>query len=241
MNSERYCQIIIPRGGSLIQDSAINALSKTTRGLQDKKRIHNQWKSRIHNCLKNPLPWRKIHRQETNEISLLGESLETLLSQKRGQTAFRDFLKSEFCEENLDFWLACEEFKMFDSPEELTRGAAIIYEEFIGADSPKQVNLDFYTREIISQSLQQPSSSCFVVAQRKIYSLMENGSFPRFIQSEQYKVLFDAASEPRGLLKHRKAFKMKSTGDLIQHDSKPIILQSDLYLCTRTDIMHVDA
>ncbi len=58
---------------------------------------------------------------------------------KGGQTAFRDFLKSEFCEENLDFWLACEEFRMFDSPEELTREAAIIYEEFISTDSPKQV------------------------------------------------------------------------------------------------------
>lgn len=93
-----------------------------------------------------------------------------------------------------------------------------------------QVNIDFYTREIISQCLQQPSPSCFVVAQRKIYSLMENGSFPRFIQSEQYKVLFDATSKPRGPGKHRKALKIKSTGDLMQHDSKPIILQSELYL-----------
>ncbi|KAM9349965.1 regulator of G-protein signaling 21-like [Symphorus nematophorus] len=178
--------------------------------------------------------------QETNETSLLGESLETLLSQKCGQTAFRDFLKSEFCEENLDFWLACQEFKTFDSPQELERRAASIYEEFIRADSPKQVNLDFYTGDIISQSLQQPSPSCFVVAQKKIYSLMENCSFPRFIQSEQYKVLFDAASKPRGLGKHRKALKIKSTGDLIQHDSKPIILQSEFYLCTRPGIMHVD-
>uniref|UniRef100_A0A4W6FNJ9 Regulator of G protein signaling 2 n=1 Tax=Lates calcarifer TaxID=8187 RepID=A0A4W6FNJ9_LATCA len=108
-----------------------------------------------------------------------------------GQKAFRDFMKSEYCEENLDFWFACQEFKTFDSQEELTRRAARIYEEFISAESPRQVNLDFYTRELISQSLQQPSPSCFVAAQKKIYSLMENDSFPRFIQSEQYKVLFD--------------------------------------------------
>lgn len=219
----------------------MNGLSKASLDLQDTKRIHNKLKSRIHNCIQNPLPWRKVNRQETNETSPLGESLETLLSKKRGQTAFRDFLKSEFCEENLDFWLACQEFKAFDGPEELTQRAANIYEEFIRADSPKQVNLDFYTRENISQSLQQPSPSCFVVAQRKIYSLMENGSFPRFIQSEQYKVLFQAVSKPRGLCKHRKALKIKSTGDLIQHDSKPIILQSELYLCTKSDVMHVDS
>ncbi|KAM8727359.1 regulator of G-protein signaling 21-like [Acanthopagrus schlegelii] len=208
----------------------MNGLSNTSLGLQDTKTIHNAWKSRMHKFIQSPLPWRKINRQETDEASLLGESLEALLSRKRGQSAFRDFLKSEFCEENLDFWLACEDFKSYDSQEELTRKAASIYEEFIEADSPKQVNIDFYTREIISQCLQQPSPSCFVVAQRKIYSLMENGSFPRFIQSEQYKVLFDATSKPRGPGKHRKALKIKSTGDLMQHDSKPIILQSELYL-----------
>ncbi|XP_044074902.1 regulator of G-protein signaling 2-like [Siniperca chuatsi] len=161
----------------------MSGLSKTWT--QDTNRIHKAWKSRIHNLIQSPLPWRKINRQETNETSLLGESLETLLSQKRGQKAFRNFLKSKFCEENLDFWLACQEFKTFDSPEALTRAAASIYEEFVRAESPKQVNLDFHTKEIISQSLQQPGTSCFVVAQKKIYSLMENDFFPRFIQSEQ--------------------------------------------------------
>lgn len=58
---------------------------------------------------------------------------------KGGQIAFRGFLKSEFCEENLDFWLACQEFKTLDGPQELTRRAAHIYEEFIRAESPTQV------------------------------------------------------------------------------------------------------
>ncbi|KAM7401055.1 hypothetical protein PAMA_005314 [Pampus argenteus] len=169
-------------------------------------------------------------QQATNETSLHGESLETLLSQKCGQIAFRNFLKSEFCEENLDFWLACQEFKTLDSPQELTQKAAHIYEEFIREESPTQVNLDFHTRDVISQNLQHPSPSCFVAAQKKIYSLMENGSFSRFIQSEQYKVVFDAAPKQRGLGKHRKALRIKNTGDLIQHDSKAISLQGDLCL-----------
>ncbi|XP_071348381.1 regulator of G-protein signaling 21-like [Trachinotus anak] len=184
----------------------MNGLSRTSLDLQDANKIHNAWKSRIrHYFIQSPLPWKKINRQKTNEANLLGESLETLLSQKRGQIAFRDFLKSEFSEENLDFWLACQEFQTFDSPEELTRRAARIFEEFIRTESPRQVNVDFYTRQIISQSLQQPSPLCFAVAQKKIYSLMANGSFPRFIQSEQYRVLFDAASKRRGLGKHWKA------------------------------------
>ncbi|XP_026229515.1 regulator of G-protein signaling 5-like isoform X2 [Anabas testudineus] len=203
----------------------MNGLCRMSLDTQDTKTIHQAWKSRIHNLIQSPLPWRIINRQETNERSNLGDSLEMLLSTKCGQTAFRDFLKSEFCEENLDFWLACQEFKHLKRPEKLTQRAAGIYEQFIMDESPRQVNLDFYTRHIISQSLQQPGPSCFIMAQKKIYGLMENDSFPRFIQSEKYKGFLDAAYKPRGFRKHCKALKMKSTGDLIQRDSKPISLR----------------
>uniref|UniRef100_A0A3Q3XA56 RGS domain-containing protein n=1 Tax=Mola mola TaxID=94237 RepID=A0A3Q3XA56_MOLML len=162
----------------------------------------------------------KEKKRERNKRLFL--SLVMFLRLKGGQMVFRDFLKSEFCEENLDFWLTCQDFQSFDNREELTQRATRIYEEFIRADAPKQVNLDFKTRELISESLQHPSPSCFVVAQRRIYGLMENGSFPRFIQSEQYKGLCHASSS--GLGKHRKPFQMKCTGDSVRHDSKPIIL-----------------
>uniref|UniRef100_A0A3Q2CME9 Regulator of G protein signaling 2 n=1 Tax=Cyprinodon variegatus TaxID=28743 RepID=A0A3Q2CME9_CYPVA len=99
-------------------------------------------------------------------------------SVKGGQRAFRDFLKTEFCEENLDFWLACKEYQTCDSQERRTQMAARIYDEFIRNNSPKQVNLDFHTKETIRQSLEKPSLSCFRVAEKKIYILMENCSFP---------------------------------------------------------------
>ncbi|XP_031710475.1 regulator of G-protein signaling 2-like [Anarrhichthys ocellatus] len=108
----------------------MNGLSKTSLDLRDTKRIHNAWKSRIHDFIQSPLLWRKIKRQETNETCLLGESLETLISQKCGRIAFWDFLKSEFCEENLDFWLACQEFKTSDRPEELTRRVTSLPESY---------------------------------------------------------------------------------------------------------------
>uniref|UniRef100_A0A3Q2CMG2 Regulator of G protein signaling 2 n=1 Tax=Cyprinodon variegatus TaxID=28743 RepID=A0A3Q2CMG2_CYPVA len=105
-------------------------------------------------------------------------------SVKGGQRAFRDFLKTEFCEENLDFWLACKEYQTCDSQERRTQMAARIYDEFIRNNSPKQVNLDFHTKETIRQSLEKPSLSCFRVAEKKIYILMENCSFPRFIETD---------------------------------------------------------
>nr|XP_019957111.1 PREDICTED: regulator of G-protein signaling 2-like [Paralichthys olivaceus] len=123
-------------------DLIMNELSRTSLDPQDTKTIHNAWKSIVQKYfIRSPLSWRKINRQETYEVSLLEESLKTLLSQKCGRTAFRDFLKAEFCEENLDFWLACQEFKTCDSPDELTRRAARIYEEFIRDESPRQVNI----------------------------------------------------------------------------------------------------
>lgn len=50
------------------------------------------------------------------------------------------FLKSEFCEENLEFWLACEDFMQVKSPNKLPSRARSIYEEFIKCESPKEVS-----------------------------------------------------------------------------------------------------
>uniref|UniRef100_A0A3P9NFB7 Regulator of G protein signaling 2 n=1 Tax=Poecilia reticulata TaxID=8081 RepID=A0A3P9NFB7_POERE len=124
--------------------------------------------------------------------------------------AFRDFLKLEFCEENLEFWLACKEYRSFDSLEERTQIAASIYEEFIRDGSPKQVNLDSYTRETIRQSLEEPGSSCFAVAEKKIFILMENCSFPRFTETEPYKLFLNSILKQRGLKKKRMAVRIKS-------------------------------
>uniref|UniRef100_A0A8C7IRR6 Regulator of G protein signaling 2 n=1 Tax=Oncorhynchus kisutch TaxID=8019 RepID=A0A8C7IRR6_ONCKI len=118
-----------------------------------------------------------------------------------GQVAFRVFLKSEFCEENLEFWLACEEFKSITSPEKLAWKATSIYEEFIQSDSPMEVNVDYHTRDTIAHSLHKPTPSCFDGAQRKVCSLMENDAYPRFIQSDYYK---DLCAGSRGLGKHKR-------------------------------------
>lgn len=52
---------------------------------------------------------------------------------------FRIFLKSEFCEENIEFWLACEDFRNITSHKELASKAAGMHEEFIKDEAPKEV------------------------------------------------------------------------------------------------------
>ncbi|XP_075071647.1 regulator of G-protein signaling 10 isoform X1 [Mixophyes fleayi] len=47
-------------------------------------------------------------------------SLDNLLEDPEGVAEFTDFLKKEFSEENLLFWLACEDFKKTEDQEQTT-------------------------------------------------------------------------------------------------------------------------
>lgn len=59
-----------------------------------------------------------------------------------GLDLFQSFLKSEFSEENIEFWIACEEFKTIRT-NKLVSKAQKIYSDFIAINAPKQVN-QFY-------------------------------------------------------------------------------------------------
>ncbi|XP_043386088.1 regulator of G-protein signaling 3 isoform X3 [Chelonia mydas] len=115
-----------------------------------------------------------------------GESLEKLLLHRYGLAAFRAFLRTEFSEENLEFWLACEEYKKIKSQSKMVSKAKKIFAEYIAIQSCKEVNLDSYTREHTKENLQTITRSCFDLAQKRIYGLMEKDSYPRFLRSELY-------------------------------------------------------
>nr|KAF6291507.1 regulator of G protein signaling 16 [Myotis myotis] len=76
--------------------------------------------------------WNNKHSKERNfSEDVLGwrESFDLLLSSKNGVAAFHAFLKTEFSQENLEFWLACEEFKKIRSATKLASRAHRIFEE----------------------------------------------------------------------------------------------------------------
>uniref|UniRef100_A0A673LCP1 Regulator of G-protein signaling 3 n=1 Tax=Sinocyclocheilus rhinocerous TaxID=307959 RepID=A0A673LCP1_9TELE len=127
-----------------------------------------------------------ICRPTPEESMKWGESLDKLLIHKYGLAAFRAFLRTEFSEENLDFWLACEDYKKIKSQSKMASKAKKIFAEFIAIQSCKEVNLDSCTREHTKENLQNISRSCFDLAQRRIYGLMEKDSYPRFLRSELY-------------------------------------------------------
>ncbi|NXU41121.1 RGS18 protein, partial [Drymodes brunneopygia] len=132
-----------------------------------------------------------------------GESFDKLLSEKAGLDAFTKFLKTEFSEENIEFWIACEDYKKSKSAQELLPKAKTIFETFIQKDAPKEVNLDFHTKEVTSQSIGQPLRSTFDAAQSTVYRLMEQDSYPRFLRSAPYLSLLQGRGPARAALRRR--------------------------------------
>ncbi|XP_041049005.1 regulator of G-protein signaling 3a isoform X3 [Carcharodon carcharias] len=128
----------------------------------------------------------KTVKPSSEEALKWGESLDKLLIHKYGLAAFRAFLRTEFSEENLEFWLACEDYKKAKSQSKMNSKAKKIFGEYIAIQSCKEVNLDSYTRELTKENLQKASRSCFDLAQKRIYGLMEKDSYPRFLRSDLY-------------------------------------------------------
>ncbi|XP_005348559.1 regulator of G-protein signaling 1 [Microtus ochrogaster] len=102
-----------------------------------------------------------------------------------GQSVFGNFLKSEFSEENIEFWLACEDYKKTES-DLLSSKAEDIYKAFVCSDAVKQINIDFRTRESTAKKIKSPTPTSFDEAQKVIYTLMEKDSYPRFLKSNIY-------------------------------------------------------
>ncbi|XP_066548403.1 regulator of G-protein signaling 16 [Amia ocellicauda] len=117
------------------------------------------------------------------------ESFEKLLESKHGLCAFRAFLVSEFSEENIAFYLACEDYRNTKSTAKLEAKAKKIYEEYIKSDAPREVNIDHETRQITKDNLEHPTLASFDLAQNKIYTLMEKDSYQRFLRSSLYQDL----------------------------------------------------
>lgn len=56
-----------------------------------------------------------------------------------GLCAFTAFLVSEFSEENIAFYFACEDYRNTKSPAKLPAKAQKIFDEFIGSEAPREV------------------------------------------------------------------------------------------------------
>lgn len=134
----------------------------------------------------------RLSLEDTQQWS---QSLDSLLESKYGLATFRTFLKSEFSDENIEFWLTCEDYKKIKSSFKMSSRAKKIYEQFIKAESPKEINIDYHTREQIKRIVKTPTINCFDDAQKIVFGLMERDSYPRFLRSDIYRGLLESLAD----------------------------------------------
>ena len=67
------------------------------------------------------------------------QSFDKLMKSPAGRNVFREFLRTEYSEENMLFWLACEELKTECNKHTIDEKARTIYEDYISILSPKEV------------------------------------------------------------------------------------------------------
>jgi regulator of G-protein signaling len=85
-----------------------------------------------------------LNSPSTEEIKSWSESFDKLMQSPSGRYYFREFLRSEYSEENMLFWMACEELKTEQqNPQIVEEKARLIYEDYISILSPKEVILIF--------------------------------------------------------------------------------------------------
>lgn len=75
------------------------------------------------------------------EVRAWGQSFDQLMLTPAGRNAFREFLRTEFSEENMLFWMACEELKQEANGSIVEEKARTIYDDYISILSPKEVAL----------------------------------------------------------------------------------------------------
>ncbi|XP_037571770.1 regulator of G-protein signaling 2 isoform X2 [Dermacentor silvarum] len=148
------------------------------------------------NCLIELLPANLLRRRPAPSVRPTPEeakewarSFRHLTASKYGLALFHVFLAREYSEENIEFWLACEELKTC-RPNKLSVKAQRIFDEFIAPHSPKEVNLDALTRAEVTASLtKRPDRTCLDLAQRRVQGLLERDAYLRFLQCDLYQEL----------------------------------------------------
>ncbi|XP_073404924.1 regulator of G-protein signaling 3-like isoform X2 [Dendrobates tinctorius] len=168
-------------------ETDIGSVCETDRAPRHKKKEQKHKRSHLSLFRLWPSHSSNITRPSIEEVQTWGQSLDVLLSHPYGRAVFRVFLQSEFSDENLDFWLACEDYKETHPNFILHSKARKIYQHYIAFQSPKEVNLDASTRELTEHNLLLPTRTAFDEAQRRIYGLMERDSYPRFLRSDLYQ------------------------------------------------------
>jgi len=118
-----------------------------------------------------------------------------LLSDPTGIREFMQFCKADFSTESLNFYLHVQDMR--NCPlSQIKQKADIVYREHLAPNAPQEVNINDTIRIRIMKQLGNPNREIFFEAEKHIIELMKKNSYPRFIQSENYRTLLQNAPNP---------------------------------------------
>jgi len=106
--------------------------------------------------------------------------LEDVLSSPELLSFFREFLRSEHSEENLEFWLYVQEYKNESNPKKCEDLVEEIFTEFIKSGSLKEINVNFEIKKRIKEKMNSVQKDIFDEAEESIFQLMRTDSYQRF-------------------------------------------------------------
>ncbi|GAB1599332.1 regulator of G-protein signaling 1-like [Argonauta hians] len=117
-----------------------------------------------------------------------GQSFEFLIRSEDGVGIFKKYLKGQFCDENLDFWLAVENYRNNLDDCELEKQSGIIVKTYVSKRATRAVNLKAPNREKTVKAVEaDPHRNVFDDAQKEIYDFMQRDPYVRFLKSDEYK------------------------------------------------------
>lgn len=112
---------------------------------------------------------------------------KTFLSLPANVEEFRNFLKTQYSQENIDFYLACEKYKNLDinkvGKDLIIFMATQIYNDYLGENAKQRVNINDECSQRIKRQRRQPTPDMFNEAQLEIFNLMRSDCYPRFCKT----------------------------------------------------------
>uniref|UniRef100_A0A2R5LCN5 Putative regulator of g protein signaling n=1 Tax=Ornithodoros turicata TaxID=34597 RepID=A0A2R5LCN5_9ACAR len=112
---------------------------------------------------------------------------DRLLYDPLGLLVFAEFLKKEFSQENIFFWVACEQYKKIQDVTERRTVAREIYQRHLAPGALEPVNVDARSQQGTQKGLEDADPDLFTIAQRHIFHLMKFDCYQRFLKSDLFK------------------------------------------------------
>jgi len=126
---------------------------------------------------------------------------------------FAEYLCELHAEESLEFWISVEIYRLLPSSAERVLAARNIYNRFIKRLAPREVNVDAYIREQITDRMVdfQIDSALFEEAQLSVFQLLEYNCYARF--QEYKRSMSTTFLNPKKLARAEKAARGKPALD----------------------------